>query len=141
MPIPGQPPSSHPTPAPQPVLSHTAKPHLLYIQASSQSTRQALLSSLCLAPSAQPMAAVPNSFHLPQSPNHIPPTSLLLSRQPPTSSVAGNDCPSTAPTATLLPACPSSFLRSPAQAVGSSAHKHKKVKSQWSTHAGSCPGI
>ena len=97
----------HPPPAPQPVLSHTAKPPLLYIQASSQSTRQALLSSLCLAPSAQPVAAVPNSFHLPQSPNRIPPTSLLLSRQPPTSSVAGNDCPSTAPTATLLPACPS----------------------------------
>lgn len=32
------------------------------------------------APNAQPMAAVPNSFHLPQSHKRIPPTPLMLSR-------------------------------------------------------------
>lgn len=39
-----------------------------------------LACGACSAPTAQHLAAVPNSFHLPQSCNHIPPAPLMLSR-------------------------------------------------------------
>lgn len=81
MPTPGQPPSNHPTPAPSlSFVPDQAAGHTCCVLWLLPGHSAGLAFSACSAPTAQPLAAVPNSFHLPQSCNHIPNTPLMLSR-------------------------------------------------------------
>ena len=77
-------PSNHPTPAPSLSLfpwvtwpSYTCFTHRLPPHHTA-----GLAFNPCSVPGAQPTAAVPNSFHLPQSHSHSPPIQLMLSRPP-----------------------------------------------------------
>lgn len=74
-------PYRHPAPQPLSICPRVTQPgHTCCPLRLPPSYSAGLAFSSRSAPSAQPTAAVPNSFHLPQSHNHIPPTPLMLSR-------------------------------------------------------------